>query len=152
MSDNSSASLAGGQTNKLIYFFGALGGLLFGYDTGIISGTILFINMTLAPNVPVLVLFRVVLGLAVGAASLIVPRYLAEMAPTRIRGALSSLNQLMIVTGILVAYIAVGPTPVFLGYAVLGVLAFLFTSAPVTEPKGRSLERIEADLRGRAVV
>jgi len=52
-----------------------------------------------------LVLFRVILGLAVGAASLIVPLYLAEMAPTEIRGALSSLNQLMIVSGILVAYI-----------------------------------------------
>jgi SP family sugar:H+ symporter-like MFS transporter len=53
----------------------------------------------------VLILFRVVLGLAVGAASLIVPLYLSEMAPTEVRGALSALNQLMIVTGILIAYL-----------------------------------------------
>ncbi len=147
-------------SNKVVYFFGALGGLLFGYDTGVIAGAILFINKdlglspfmsglvvssllvgamigaafagpiadatgrrrlvlvaaltfaagavgaALSTSAAMLVLFRVVLGLAVGAASLIVPLYLAEVAPTKIRGAVASLNQLMIVTGILVAYIA----------------------------------------------
>ncbi|HEX6922829.1 MAG TPA: sugar porter family MFS transporter, partial [Bacillales bacterium] len=34
-----------GKTNKgLIYFFGALGGMLYGYDTGVISGALLFIK------------------------------------------------------------------------------------------------------------
>jgi len=133
--------------------------MLFGYDTGVISGAILFIGedldtnafldglivsslllgamagagtagplsdrlgrrnliimaaitfsigaigAALAPTVAVLVVFRIVLGLAVGAAALIVPLYLSEIAPTEIRGAISSLNQLMIVVGILVAYI-----------------------------------------------
>jgi MFS transporter, SP family, major inositol transporter len=40
------------------------------------------IGATLVPNVGVLVLFRVVLGLAVGAAALTVPLYPSEIAPT----------------------------------------------------------------------
>ncbi len=75
----------------------------------IIIAAILFtvgaFGAALAPNVGVLVLFRVVLGLAVGAAALIVPLYLSEIAPTEIRGAISSLNQLNIVFGILFAFI-----------------------------------------------
>jgi MFS transporter, SP family, sugar:H+ symporter len=156
---SSATSAAGGNSNKLVYFFGSLGGLLFGYDTGVISGAILFISQelrltpfleglvvaslllgaaagaasagplsdrlgrrnliiiaailftagaigaALAPNVGVLVLFRVVLGLGVGAAALVVPLYLSEIAPTQIRGAISSLNQLNIVVGILLAFI-----------------------------------------------
>ncbi len=43
-----------------------------------------------------------------------------------------------------------GPGPVFLGYAVLGILAALFVKTMVTETKGRSLEDIEADLQGGA--
>ncbi|MED1201813.1 sugar porter family MFS transporter [Heyndrickxia acidicola] len=147
------------MNNGLIYFFGALGGLLFGYDTGVISGAILFIKKdlhltswtegivvssillgcmigaaisgplsdrwgrrkvvllaaaifcigalgtALSPSTEILILFRVILGVAVGSASTLVPMYLSEMAPTAIRGALSSLNQLMIMTGILLAYI-----------------------------------------------
>ena len=159
MSSSTSAAESQAGSNKLVYFFGALGGMLFGYDTGVISGAILFITgelaltpfleglvvsslllgaavgaatagplsdrlgrrnliimaaitfavgaigAALAPSVGVLVLFRVILGLAVGAAAVIVPLYLSEIAPTEIRGAVSSLNQLMIVTGILLAFI-----------------------------------------------
>jgi sugar porter (SP) family MFS transporter len=146
-------------SGRTIYFFGALGGLLFGYDTGVISGALLFIPndfklspflqgaivaglllgamigaafagwlsdrlgrrrlimlaalvfiagalvCAFAPTVTVLVAGRVILGLAVGSAALVVPLYLSEIAPTEIRGAITSLNQLMIVGGILVAFI-----------------------------------------------
>jgi sugar porter (SP) family MFS transporter len=44
-----------------------------------------------------------------------------------------------------------GPGPVFLGYAVIGVLAFVFVQTLVTETKERSLEQIEADLRRKSI-
>ncbi|HET8550593.1 MAG TPA: sugar porter family MFS transporter [Bryobacteraceae bacterium] len=44
-------------------------------------------------------------GIAIGAASLLAPLYIAEVAPARIRGRLVSLNQMAIVTGILLAYL-----------------------------------------------
>ncbi|PKG24735.1 sugar porter family MFS transporter [Niallia nealsonii] len=144
---------------SLIYFFGALGGLLFGYDTGVISGALLFIREDLgltplmegivvsgvligaligaafcgnfadrigrkkaiiwlgllfsigaigtglAPNVSILIFFRIVLGVAVGGASALVPLYLSEMAPAAIRGRVASLNTVMNAIGILSAYI-----------------------------------------------
>jgi len=49
VSQSASAS-PGGNTNAVVYFFGALGGMLFGYDTGVISGAILFIAKDLNTN------------------------------------------------------------------------------------------------------
>lgn len=50
-----------------------------------------------------LTVWRVVGGLGVGAASVIAPAYIAEIAPASMRGRLGSLQQLAIVTGIFVA-------------------------------------------------
>ena len=148
-----------GSSVFFLYFFGALGGILFGYDLGVISGVLLFvkkiwslgsvaqgvvggclaagamigaalagrltdrlgrrrtimlaaaifsvgtIGCAFAPNVTTLVIFRFVIGIAVGCSSATVPTYLSELAPAKSRGALSTLNQLMIVSGILIAYI-----------------------------------------------
>jgi sugar porter (SP) family MFS transporter len=147
--------------SPLIYFFGALGGLLFGYNTGVISGSLHFLGENLkvtensleeglitsiilvgavigafvigkladsigrkkslfiaavifvvgsilsgfATSLALLLIARVVLGLAVGAVSALVPMYLSELAPASRRGSLAFLNQLMIVSGILIAYI-----------------------------------------------
>lgn len=52
-----------------------------------------------AASVGMLVTFRFILGLGIGIASVIVPLYLAEMAPARERGAVTSLNQYMIIVG-----------------------------------------------------
>lgn len=53
-----------------IYFFGALGGLLFGYDTGVISGAILFISkqLTLTKWQEGWVVSAVLVGAILGAA------------------------------------------------------------------------------------
>ena len=57
-----------------------------------------------SPNVSIMYIFRFILGFAVGGASATVPVYLAETAPKRIRGSIVALDQLMIVTGQLLAF------------------------------------------------
>src|SRR5215218_6698375 len=63
------------------------------------------IGAGLSPNVETLIFFRFLLGLGVGSASALVPSYISESAPTDVRGSLSSLFQLAITIGILVAYL-----------------------------------------------
>jgi sugar porter (SP) family MFS transporter len=142
-----------------LYFFGALGGILFGYDLGVIAGVLVVISKVwqlsgldkgivtaslsvgamvgaglasrltgrigrrrtimvaagvvivgtvacaVAPSFGALVAFRTVLGVGIGLSSATVPTYLSELAPSRIRGAMGSLNQIFIVTGILIAFL-----------------------------------------------
>src|SRR4051794_32270276 len=137
----------------------AIGGLLFGYDTGVISGALLFIKDDLSassfeqqaavgslllgavggailsgwladkigrkwtliaagiiyivgglasavsPDIWFLIVARFVLGFAVGTASFVAPMYISEMVPKHLRGGMTSFNQLMITSGILLAYI-----------------------------------------------
>ena len=136
-----------------------LGGLLFGYDTGVISGALLYmrddlamttaqeawvvssllfpgaafgallggriadwlgrknslivcaviflvgaLGCALAPNVALMVAARIILGFGVGAAAVACPLYLAEMAPAERRGRMVTINELMIVTGQMLAF------------------------------------------------
>jgi sugar porter (SP) family MFS transporter len=138
----------------------ALGGLLFGYDTGVVSGALLFIKKdfgglssfqqelvtslllvgaivgalaagrisdwigrrrtvlitalvfivgvllaAFTPTYPTLLVARIIIGLAVGSASMVVPLYIGEIVPPRVRGGLVSLNQLAITVGILGSYL-----------------------------------------------
>ncbi|WP_129337863.1 sugar porter family MFS transporter [Cellulomonas endophytica] len=53
-----------------------------------------------------LIVWRVVGGVGVGAASVIAPAYIAEISPAAVRGRLGSLQQLAIVTGIFVALLS----------------------------------------------
>jgi len=136
-----------------------IGSFLFGFDTGIISGALLFIRDDLdlssfeqssvvsvlllgavagallsgrvsdrigrRPSLGILgVIFtvgiaitalsdaywtmmvgRVVMGVGVGGVSTTVPTYLAEISPAHIRGRMLTLNQLLIVIGLLAAYL-----------------------------------------------
>ncbi|MCM3773875.1 sugar porter family MFS transporter [Priestia aryabhattai] len=142
-----------------IVLVSTFGGLLFGYDTGVINGAlpymakalnlnsytegliasallfgaalgavfggrlsdymgrrknilylaVLFfistLGCTLAPNIPVMISFRFLLGLAVGGASVAVPTYLAEISPAERRGRMVTRNELMIVGGQLLAFV-----------------------------------------------
>lgn len=146
-----------------IYFFGSFGGILFGYDIGVMTGALPFLlhDWSLQNSAGVvgwitsavmfgaifggalagslsdklgrrkmilisaiifaigsilsgisphdgqyyLIIVRIFLGLAVGAASSLVPAYMSEMAPARLRGRLSGINQTMITSGMLLSYI-----------------------------------------------
>jgi sugar porter (SP) family MFS transporter len=150
-------------SGAFIYFFGAFGGILFGYDIGVMTGALPFLQndwglrdeagvigwitsgvmfgaifggaiagqlsdrfgrrrmilvaavvfvlgsllcaMSPSGGALFLVFVRIFLGLAVGAASALVPAYMSELAPARLRGRLSGLNQTMIVSGMLISYI-----------------------------------------------
>lgn len=52
------------------------------------------------------VIYRLIGGLAVGAASILAPAYISEIAPHKIRGRLATLQQLMIVIGLFSAFMS----------------------------------------------
>ncbi|WP_316814186.1 sugar porter family MFS transporter [Pedobacter heparinus] len=144
----------------LVSVIAAMGGLLFGFDLSIISGTVRFfseyfhltevgtgwavgcINLgsavgallagkisdllgrkqTLlicaflfgitglgtgwAESFSVFILFRMLSGVAVGAAAMVCPMYIAEISPAPLRGRLVAFYQLAITAGILLAYLS----------------------------------------------
>ncbi|HJS98156.1 MAG TPA: sugar porter family MFS transporter [Terriglobales bacterium] len=61
------------------------------------------VGMLFAANLSQFVIWRLIGGLGIGAASVISPNYIAEIAPTRVRGRCVTLYQLGIVVGILAA-------------------------------------------------
>lgn len=63
------------------------------------------IGNALAPNFICFVLWRILGGTAIGLASNLSPMYISEVAPAGMRGRLVSINQLTIVSGVLLAQI-----------------------------------------------
>ncbi|MDK1328183.1 sugar porter family MFS transporter [Arthrobacter sp. zg-Y1143] len=96
------AAFGGAISGKLTDRFGRRR-VLMGLAAVFLLGTL---GTSLAPTIAVMVGSRVVLGLAVGGASALVPVFLAELAPAERRGQMVTRDQLMIVTGQLVAFIA----------------------------------------------
>ncbi len=93
----------------------ALGGVLFGPLTGswgrkkmlLVTGILFFISAlgsALSTSVTAFILYRIVGGVGVGAASMLSPLYIAEVSPAAIRGRMVSLNQLTIVLGITISF------------------------------------------------
>lgn len=99
-----------------------------GRKYSLLVGAVLFILGSLgsafANSVEILLLARVILGVAVGIASYTAPLYLSEMASETVRGKMISLYQLMVTLGIVLAFLS----DTALSYsgnwrAMLGVLA-----------------------------
>ncbi|MGA9574759.1 MAG: sugar porter family MFS transporter, partial [Lysobacterales bacterium] len=72
--------------------------------TAAIMFTVSAVASALAPDYATLVVARMLGGFGVGAALIIAPMYIAEIAPPALRGRMVSFNQLNIVVGISVAY------------------------------------------------
>ena len=93
---------------------GALGAGFLSFRMGrkfsLIVGAVLFVLSSLACagawSVESLMVFRVVLGVAIGIASFTAPLYISEVAPRDKRGAMISTYQLMITIGILAAFLS----------------------------------------------
>lgn len=64
------------------------------WGSGIATGSIEFI------------IYRVIGGLAVGAASIICPAYISEVTPAHLRGKLSSIQQIAIISGLFFAFLS----------------------------------------------
>lgn len=63
------------------------------------------LGCALAESSAILIVFRLLSGLAVGATSVVAPMYISEISPAKSRGRLVSFNQFAITIGIVLAYI-----------------------------------------------
>ena len=82
----------------------------FGRRTILIIASVCFainsIGAGLAMTSGQFIFFRVLGGLAVGAASVLAPAYISEVTPARFRGTLSSVQQIAIITGITLSFLS----------------------------------------------
>ena len=81
----------------------------FGRKNVMITTAVLYIvsalGCALAESATMLIVFRILSGLAVGGTSVVAPMYISEIAPAHNRGRLVSFNQFAITIGIVLAYI-----------------------------------------------
>lgn len=87
-------TLADKMGRKPLMLITAVAFIISAWGSGIASSSVEF------------VLFRIIGGLAVGAASILAPAYISEVAPAHIRGRLATLQQLMIVIGLFAAFLS----------------------------------------------
>jgi SP family sugar:H+ symporter-like MFS transporter len=115
-----------------------------------------------SPTDPVAIITLVCLGLFIASFAAtwgpVVWVMLPEILPLKLRGTamgvaiiLHWLANFLVSLTFPILLDTVGLGLLFLGYAGIGVLAFVFVRALVTETKGRSLEEIETDLREKVL-
>lgn len=80
----------------------------FGRRSTLMVAAVLFLVSAVGTAIPrtltQFTIFRIVGGIGVGAASMTSPMYIAEVSPARLRGRMVSLNQIAIVSGMLIVY------------------------------------------------
>lgn len=83
---------------------------MFGRRTMMIAAAVFFIISAFGSGISgssaEFVVYRVLGGLAVGAASVMAPAYISEIAPARFRGRLSSIQQVAIISGLFIAFLS----------------------------------------------
>lgn len=82
----------------------------FGRKTILIAASIFFIVSAWGSGISVssgeFIFYRILGGLAVGAASVMAPAYISEIAPARIRGRLTTIQQVAIIGGLFTAFVS----------------------------------------------
>ena len=91
------------------FFAGRLADII-GRRSLLIVASVLFVvsawGSGIAASSPEFVFYRVLGGMAVGAASVIAPAYIGEVAPAQYRGRLITLQQIAIITGLFTAFVS----------------------------------------------
>jgi len=90
------------------FFAGRLADLMGRRNTMMIAAALFLAGALVqgaAPSQIIFVIARICGGMAVGAASVLSPAYISEVAPARIRGRLTTVQQIMIITGLTAAFV-----------------------------------------------
>jgi MFS transporter, SP family, sugar:H+ symporter len=90
------------------FFAGRLADLMGRRNTMMVAATLFLVGALIqgfADSQIIFVIARIAGGMAVGAASVLSPAYISEVAPASIRGRLTTLNQIMIITGLTAAFV-----------------------------------------------
>jgi SP family sugar:H+ symporter-like MFS transporter len=90
------------------FFAGRLADLMGRRNTMMVAAVLFLVGALVqgfAQSQPLFVIARLLGGMAVGAASVLSPAYISEVAPASIRGRLTTVQQIMIITGLTAAFV-----------------------------------------------
>src|SRR6059058_5710700 len=90
------------------FFAGRLADLMGRRNTMMVAAGLFLVGALVqgfAPSQIIFVIARICGGMAVGAASVLSPAYISEVAPAEIRGRLTTVQQIMIITGLTAAFV-----------------------------------------------